>query len=675
VSSPALTLLDGVRWHGDPVTGERGHALLAALVLASPRAVGVGDLVDDVWADDEPEHPEKALQVLVSRTRARTAADAVVHTGTGYRIGLREDEVDALRLRRLVVSAREAAAAGDLDVVRLACLEAVAIEVATAAQDGPLGRLVAAAERDRAAAGRLLGRALLARGESAEALPLLESALDDDPADEQRLADVLRAEANVRGVPAALARYASYVEHTRESLGAEPGEDLRRLHAELLARDAPVREGLKYDAAPMVGRDHDVARIRTLLETSRVVSVVGPGRTREDPDGSPGRPARAAAGRALRRARGRQCGGGRGAGGGIGAGRARLGGREAAAGVTADLRSRIAQHLAGPPTLLILDNCEHLVDEVASLVAFLAATTESTSVLTTSRAPLGIAAERVYLLPQLDDTDAALLFRQRATAARGDVRLDGAQVAQLVARLDGLPLAIELAAAKVRVMSVAEIARRLEDRFTLLTGGDRSAPERHQTLEAVIDWSWNLLDQQERAALRALAMFPDGFSLEGADAVLGRDALSSVAELVDQSLVVVREGDDVRYRLLETVREYGLKQLAAAGGTDEVRGRLRAWAIGLARDLVARLFSPDQVAVMGAVRAEVGNLAGVMRAALADRDAAAVTPLVAVLGGFWTIEGEHLTVLGLSRPVLELLVEADTRSRGTRTSSAAYWWR
>ncbi len=146
--------------------------------------------------------------------------------------------------------------------------------------------------------------------------------------------------------------------------------------------------------------------------------------------------------------------------------------------------------------------------------------------LTTSRAPLGIAAEQVYLLPQLDERDAVELFEQRARAARSDVRLDRDEIAALVDRLDGLPLAIELAAAKVRVMAVAEIARRLGDRFALLAGHDRSAPDRHQTLEAVIAWSWNLLGPDDQVALRTLAMFPDGFSLAGAESLLERDPLT-----------------------------------------------------------------------------------------------------------------------------------------------------
>ena len=285
----------------------------------------------------------------------------------------------------------------------------------------------------------------------------------------------------------------------------------------------------------------------------------------------------------------------------------------------ADMRARVAEKLSGPPTLLILDNCEHLVDAVADLVAFLVATTDATSVLTTSRAPLGIAAEQVYLLPQLGGGAAVELFDQRARAARPGVRLDVDEVTALVERLDGLPLAIELAAAKVRVMSVAEISRRLADRFALLSGRDRSAPDRHQTLEAVIAWSWNLLGEDDQQALRTLAMFPDGFSLDGAEALLGRDPLPALIELVDQSLLVVREGETMRYRFLETVREYGLKQLEAAGETTAVRDRLRRWAVDLARELVDRLFSPDQVETMGRIRAEAGNLAGVMRSAIEAR--------------------------------------------------------
>jgi predicted ATPase/DNA-binding SARP family transcriptional activator len=658
VSSPDLTLLDGVTWQGRDVPKGRGSDLLAALTLAAPRSVAVSELVRDVWADDEPAHPEKALQVLVSRVRSQTSTDAVSRVGTGYRLGLRPDQVDLLRLRRLVDDATAARSAGDLDVARLQAREALASPLTTAAEEGPLAEAVAAARDERARARRLLGVVLLARGDAGEALPLLEAALAGSPGDEALLADVLRAEAQVRGVPAALARYATYAEAIRDGLGASPGQELVRLHAELLAREAPVRQGLKYDGTPLVGRDDDVVRIRGLLESSRVVSIVGAGglgKTRmahlvgrlaavpvvhfvelagvTAPDGVLPEVAGA------------------------------LGVRESVTSVRtaqlrADMRARVAGKLSGPPTLLILDNCEHLVDAVADLVAFLVATTDATSVLTTSRAPLGIAAEQVYLLPQLGGDAAVELFDQRARAARPGVRLDVDEVTALVERLDGLPLAIELAAAKVRVMSVAEISRRLADRFALLSGRDRSAPDRHQTLEAVIAWSWNLLGEDDRQALRTLAVFPDGFSLEGAEALLGRDPLPALIELVDQSMLVVREGETMRYRFLETVREYGLKQLEAAGETAVVRDRLRQWAIDLGRELVDRLFSPDQVETMGRIRAESGNLAGVMRAAIEAQDAEAVVPLVGVLAGFWTIEGEHLGVLQITREVLDLVANA-----------------
>ncbi|RLV50306.1 transcriptional regulator [Nocardioides mangrovicus] len=652
-----LTLLDGVTWDGLPVPGERGHQLLAALTLAAPRAVGVGDLVERLWPEEEPAHPEKALQVLVSRTRARTSADAVLHGAGGYRLGLREDQVDALEVRRLVRQAREARGAGDLDVARYAAHDALGVPLSAAAA-GPLADLAEAVRADQDTARRLLGSVLLARGDAAAALPLLEAVLAQHPGDEEVMADLLRAEADVRGVPAALEHYAGFVERSLDVSGAEPGERLRRLHAELLAREAPVREGLQYEASPLIGRDDAVADVRTMLASARVVSMVGPGglgktrmahlvgRLAQQPVvyfvelagvNAPEGVARKVA--------------------------ADLGVRDSLAVRTGqrstDLRGRIAEKLAGAPTLLVLDNCEHLVDAVADLVAFLVVATDGLRVLTTSRAPLGIAAEQVYPLAQLHEEEAVELFGQRARAARPGVRLEPDEVRALVARLDGLPLAIELAAAKVRVMAVEEITRRLEDRFGLLTGGDRTAPGRHQTLEAVIDWSWNLLRAEDQQALRWLTVFPDGFSLAGAEALLGHDPLPSLAELIDQSLVVVTETGSLRYRFLETVREYGLKQLDAVGEHDEAMATLRTWALAHGRALGARLFTRDQVAAMTDTRAEVGNLAAVMRTALDARDRPTVVVLAGLLAGFWSIEGDHITVLNLASPVLDVVLDHD----------------
>jgi len=340
-----------------------------------------------------------------------------------------------------------------------------------------------------------------------------------------------------------------------------------------------------------------------------------------------------------------------------------------------DLRGRIAQRLAQGPSLLVLDNCEHVVGAVAELVAFLVSATADLRVLTTSRAPLGIAAERVYQLPQLGLADAAELFIERASAARPGARLEAAEVESLVARLDGLPLAVELAAAKVRVMSVAEIERRLENRFALLRGGSRDAPERHQTLLAVIDWSWNLLDGEERTALRRLSVFRDGFSLAGADAVVDDDALTPLSSLVDQSLVTVHEGSGaVRYRLLETVREFGQMQLVDAGDDEQALGRLRDWGVEFCLRAEADLFGPRQVEVMAEIRSEEGNLVDVLRRCLRLRDADAVIVLMACLSDFWTIEGSHLKVVGLAHEVEDVVADApvpDERVPVLRTTLAA----
>ncbi|MCZ9340423.1 AfsR/SARP family transcriptional regulator, partial [Streptomyces sp. TRM76130] len=158
------------------------------------------------------------------------------------------------------------------------------------------------------------------------------------------------------------------------------------------------------------------------------------------------------------------------------------------------------------PVLLVLDNCEQVIDGAADLVQALTARSARLRVLTTSRAPLGLSAESLYALPELSPATSAALFAQRARAARPGVELDPGAVADICRHLDGLPLAVELAAARVRVLSVPDISRRLRDRFALLRGGARDAPERHRTLRAVVEWSWNLLEDDGRAALRALSV-------------------------------------------------------------------------------------------------------------------------------------------------------------------------
>ena len=289
MSTPDLTLLDGVTWQGHDVPKGRGGDLLAALTLAAPRSVAVSELVREVWADDEPAHPEKALQVLVSRVRSQTSPDVVSRVGTGYRLGLRPDQVDLLRLRRLVDDATAARSAGDLDVARLQAREALASAADHRRRGG-------SARRGGRRGPRRAGPRAAAAGSGAPrprrrrrgAAPAGGRAGRAAPGDEGLLADVLRAEAQVRGVPAALARYAAYAEahprRPRRLARAGAGAAARRAAG---ARGAgpPGTEVRRHPAGrPRRRRGPDPRAARELarrLDRRR-------GRARQDPDGPPG---------------------------------------------------------------------------------------------------------------------------------------------------------------------------------------------------------------------------------------------------------------------------------------------------------------------------------------------------------------------------------------------------
>lgn len=597
-----LKVLDEVSWAGAPVAGERTRALLRALVEAGPRGASEAALVEDIWGrDDVPANPAKALQVVVSRARTATAAEAIERTPQGYRLGLAAGEVDAWSLR-------------------------------------PRALRLAAEKR------------------YAEALPLLERL---DP-DEEVTEALLRAVAAVHGAPAALERFETYRSGLADGLGVDPSPRLRALHAELLARDRPVRSGLRHDAAALIGREQDTAEVSALMKGSRVVTILGPGglgktslaqvlaHSAEQPVVHFVELVGVTVADDLVSEVG-----------------SALGVRDSVARRDrltpeqwVDIRSRIAQQLDGPPTLLVLDNCEHIVAAVADLVAFLVATVRDLTVLTTSRSPLAIGAERVYPLGRLGTYDGRELFVRRAVAARPGVHLDEDRVDEIVTRLDGLPLAIELAAVKARAMSVDDIARRLENRFELLRGGDRSAPDRHQTLVAVIDWSWNLLSERERRAMRWLSVFHDGFTLAAAETMLGADTFAAIEELVDQSLLTVVDAPrGVRYRMLETVREFGRMQLIDAGEDVAARAAQRAWAGSYADASARRLYSRDQFDAMDELRTEESNLADILRQVLADDEADSVVRLFCAMGVYWTIAGEHQRVIMLAGPVADLLEE------------------
>jgi non-specific serine/threonine protein kinase len=406
-----------------------------------------------------------------------------------------------------------------------------------------------------------------------------------------------------------------------------------------------VPNNLPQELTSFVGRDAEAAEARALLAASRALTLTGPGgigKTRlalrvasdavdEFPDGvwavdlasltEPALVPNAVA--------------------------AAVGAREAPG---ATVTSTLADAIGSRRMLVVLDNCEHVVAACAALAGALLRACPRLGLLATSREALNLVGETVYRVPPLGSggdgaDDAVTLFVDRLRA--GNPRLVLAEndlevVAGVCRRLDGLPLAIELAAARGRVLSLEQILARLDDRFRLLAGGDRTAMPRQQTMRAAIDWSYDLLDEDERALLRRLSVFAGGCTIDAVEAVASAevDVLDTIAHLADKSLVVVdAAGAEARYRLLETIREYASERLAESGEADELRARHRHFFLAFAEGMERELKGPREAEAVRRLDAEHDNLRAALRSCAAAGDPAACLRLATALAWFWGVRG------------------------------------
>jgi predicted ATPase/DNA-binding SARP family transcriptional activator len=685
-----------------PIGGARLRALLTVLALRPGRTVSAAVLVDEVWDGDPPADATGALQALVGRLRRAVGADAVASAEGGYRLEAAPDDVDLHRFERLAGEGTRAVADGDPAKAAVILDDALALWRGPALADLPDRTAEAAhweTRRLHARCARLT--AALALGHAESALPELTALCDTHPLDEPLQALRLRALRDAGRTAEALAAYEAVRQLLADRLGSDPGAELRSLHGELLrpadggggthAQGPEVRSvgadrrvaeaGRTRPASPppgnlrarltsFVGREKDIDAIRGDLAAARLVTLLGPGgagKTRlsqeaaealaptlrdgvwlaelapvDDPKAVPEAVLTAVGARetVLR-----------------GAGAEEM---RAVADRHDDPLTRLAEHCAKRRMLIVLDNCEHVVDAAAHLAEALLERCPGLTVLATSREPLGVPGELLRPVDPLPEPVALRLLADRGAAARPGFRVedDPEAAAEICRRLDGLPLAIELAAARLRMLTPRQIADRLDDRFRLLTSGSRTVLPRQQTLRAVVDWSWDLLDEAERDALRRLSVFAGGCDLAAAEAVCGPAALDVLGSLVDKSLVVAApsgEGEtQMRYRLLETVAEYAGERLDEAGARHATERAHLTYYRELARTTDPLLRGPEQRSGIDLIEREYENLRTALRHAVTERDEQEALCMVLSLAWYWQIRDQRLDARAWSREVMAL---------------------
>ncbi|MCL7496503.1 winged helix-turn-helix domain-containing protein [Streptomyces sp. MCA2] len=675
------------------VPGARLRGLLIALALKPGHVVPKASLVDWIWGEQLPADATNALQRLVSRLR-KALPDGVVESRTdGYRLTVQPDAVDAVRFERLVLAGQ----ACTEDASRRARLLREALDLWRGAAMQDIG-LTDSAAFD-AAVDRLEGLRLTATeerfdaevtlGRGADLVPELTELVAAHPLRERLAAALIRALAASGRDSEALLAYERVREALADALGVDPSPELAALHVALLRgelghglrrREASRRTNLRAELATFVGRGADVAAVRELLAEHRLTTVIGPGgagKTRlatetartllgDLPDGA-WLVELAAIGADGDMAQSTLTA---------------LGLRDALLGEApnAELTDRLIAAIREREALLILDNCEHVIESAAVFAHRVLGECRRLRILATSREPLGITGEALWPLEplalpegdagpgEMESSPAVQLLRDRAGAVRRDLVADAPTLATMVRvcrALDGMPLAIELAAARLRTMSIDQLAGRLDDRFRLLTSGSRTALPRHKTLRAAVDWSWELLTDAERRVLRRLSVFSGGASLEAAERVCAGDTveqeqvLELLTALTEKSLLLAEEGSAPRYRMIGTIKEYAGHRLTEAGESEQARHAHLAHFTELTETAEPHLRRAEQLVWLARLDAEHDNIGAAMRGALAAGEAQAAMRLAAGAGWYWWLGG-HKTE-GME------LITAATRTPGEVT--------
>jgi predicted ATPase/DNA-binding SARP family transcriptional activator/predicted negative regulator of RcsB-dependent stress response len=635
------------------VGGPTRRALLALLLVRPGDVVPAGVLVDDLY--DVSSGSGHALQSQVSRLRLALRPEAAIElVSGGYRLAAEPDDVDAGRFQRLADEGRRALHQGDprqaADLLRAALALWRGPALADAAEAASVQAEIVRLEERRLGALEDRIEADLQRGEHRAAVPELQELVDRHPLRERLRGLLMRAlQADGRQAEA-LVTYEEVRRLLADELGADPSAELIAIHRALLVGErlfaAPA---LPAQLTSFVGRAEDLAKVGDLLGSARLITLLGPGgagKTRLSIELASRRPEvcfvelaplREAAElpHAVLNALGLRDGG------------------LNPAPETADVTARLVAALADRSLLLVLDNCEHLVAPAAALAARLLAGCPALRMLATSREPLGITGETLWPVRPLEPAPAVRLFADRAAAVRPGFQVTD-EVGRICAALDGLPLAIELAAARLRTLDVADLAARLDDRFRLLSRGSRTAEARHQTLRAVVAWSWDLLAEPEQAMARRLTVFTGGATASAAGEVCGMPDVSEdlLDSLVDKSLVEVAGG---RYRMLETIHAYCAEQLDLAGEAADLRRAHAGYFLARAETADPHLRRAEQLDWLATLVAEHENLHAALRWAVEAGEVTVALRLLAAMASYLWMRGARTTTTAQAVALLDLI--------------------